>query len=116
MAPTYTLYHGTFIQLPRSAPPSGTKHDLSINTGALWVSNADGRIKGFDWSVGIVTAEELNAFVQTKGWTIIPEGTVMNGTTTTEGGKETVTIVAGGRKGRNGFFFPGFIGEDISII
>jgi guanine deaminase len=113
MAPTYTLYHGTFVQLPRSAPPSGTKHALSINSGALWVSNADGCIKGFDWSVGTQDAAALTSFVQRKGWMIVPEREALtNGTSATADAKETVTVVAGGQKGRNGFFFPGFIGID----
>lgn len=112
MAPTYTLYHGTFIQLPRSVPPSGTKDiALSINRGVLWVANADGRIKGFDWSVGTEDEVALTDFVRRKGWTIIPEREALtNGATAIEDAKETVTVVAGGRQGRNGFFFPGFIG------
>lgn len=108
MSPTYTLYHGTFIQLPRHVT-SNTKPSLEINTGVLWVSNSDGRIQGFDWSVDIDSDSEdegekgLNAFLQDKGWTVWREGVE-------EQGAETVKIVQGGRKGRNGFFFPGFIG------
>jgi guanine deaminase len=107
MSPTYTLYHGTFIQLPRHIATE-TKPSLEINTGVLWVSNCDGRIQGFDWSVTLDSADEgekgLNAFVQTKGWTVWRDGV-----DPTEG-RETVSIIQGGRKGRNGFFFPGFIG------
>lgn len=111
MASTYTLYHGTFIQLPRHLPvqqASDTqipKLSLKINTGVLWVSNADGKIQGFDWSVSVAEDEkDLNAFVEKKGWTIL------NQDQNEDAERETVVIVKGGRKGRNGFFFPGFIG------
>lgn len=102
MPPTYTLYHGTFIQLPRHIP-TGTKPSLEINTGVLWVSNEDGKIDGFDWSLNLDSDEALSSFVQGKGWTIWSDGDA-------EEGKDTVVVVKGGREGRNGFFFPGFIG------
>ncbi|KAL1965465.1 hypothetical protein VTN77DRAFT_5721 [Rasamsonia byssochlamydoides] len=111
MPPTYTLFYGTFIQLPRLAPPPGKKHVLSINHGALWASTADGRIKGFDWSVGIDDEEELKAWVERKGWVVVDDPENGNSDSTADG-KETVTIVKA-RKGRNGFFFPGFIDTHI---
>lgn len=105
MDATYTLYHGTFIQLPRHASAEG-KHSLEINSGALWVLNENGRIEGFDWTVGSDDEDALHSLIERNGWAIaVPSGTV-NGST--ESKKETVTVVKGG--GRNGFFFPGFIG------
>jgi guanine deaminase len=112
MSPTYTLYHGTFIQLPRHIIPTETKPHLEINTGVLWVSNADGKIQGFDWSVNLDSEDDeqqLNGFVRRKGWTVWRDGGG-GGSVDEKEGDETVTIVRGGRKGRNGFFFPGFIG------
>lgn len=75
------------------------------------MSNADGKIQGFDWSVNLDSEDDeqqLNGFVRRKGWTVRTDG----GGSSVDGkeGDETVTIVTGGRKGRNGFFFPGFIG------
>ena len=104
MSPTYTLYHGTFIQLPRQIKTE--KPCLEINTGVLWVANQDGRIRGFDWSVDLAEEGEgvLEAFLKRKGWTVWRDGVDETP------GEETVVIVRGGRKGRNGFFFPGFIG------
>ncbi|KAH8689891.1 chlorohydrolase family protein [Talaromyces proteolyticus] len=113
MAPTYTLYHGTFIQLPRLVRPSGERYTLETNTGALWVLNESGRIEGFDWSVG---SDEygLNKIVEKNGWIVVPEGTATNGTTYPDGNENpTVVIIRGGREGRNGFFFPGFIDTHI---
>jgi hypothetical protein len=112
MAPTYTLYYGRFIQLPRQQV---TKPSLDINTGVLWVSNADGTIQGFDWSVPVSDDDAegegaaLSAFVQEKGWTVVE-----NGSDDGPADKETVVIVKGGRKGGNSFFFPGFIGQSFS--
>jgi guanine deaminase len=111
MSSAYTLFYGTFIQLPRQAPPSGQKHALSINHGVLWVSTADGQIKGFDWGINIDNDAELKAWLEKKGWTVVGE----NDQTTTNGiadGKNTETTVkiVRGRNGRNSFFFPGFIG------
>ncbi|EED14231.1 chlorohydrolase family protein [Talaromyces stipitatus ATCC 10500] len=106
MAPTYTLYHGTFIQLPRHIPID-TKPSLGINTGVLWVSNRDGKIDGFDWSVNPDLEEALDLFVKSKGWSVWRDGV------DAKDGVETVVIVKGGRDGRNGFFFPGFIDTHI---
>lgn len=107
MSPTYTLYHGTFIQLPRQIKTE--KPCLEINTGVLWVANQDGRIRGFDWSVDLAEEGEgvLEAFLKRKGWTVWRDGV------DEKPGEMTVVIVQGGRKGRNGFFFPGFIDTHI---
>ncbi|OKL62231.1 hypothetical protein UA08_02157 [Talaromyces atroroseus] len=116
MAPTYTLYYGRFIQLPRQQHSQpGIKPSLEINTGVLWVLNADGIIQGFDWSVPMNEHDDakgqdeaLSAFVQGKGWTVVENGS-------DEGSvqKDTVIILKGCRKGGNSFFFPGFIDTHI---
>jgi guanine deaminase len=107
MVATYTLYHGTFIQLPRQVSAEG-KHTLEINSGALWVLNQSGRIEGFDWAVGSDDEDALHRLIERNGWTIVPPE--VNGST--DATKETVTIVNGGAgRERNGFFFPGFIGK-----
>ena len=120
MSPTYTLYQGTFIQLPRHLRQD-TKPCLEINTGVLWVSNCDGRIRGFDWSVALENFEGegerekgLEMFVRGKGWAVWSDDAADDDDDAIEG-KETVRIVQGGRKGRNGFFFPGFIGMSLII-
>lgn len=111
--PTYTLYHGTFIQLPRhiskEAPP-----EFEINTGVLWVLNQTGKIDGFDWNVtlGSSAGEDetvLKTFVQSKGWTLWEDEDGIDSS------KETVRIVRGSQGQNNGFFFPGFIGMFCSI-
>lgn len=114
MVATYTLYHGTFIQLPRQASPEG-KHILEINSGALWVLNESGRIEGFDWDVGSDDENALHSLIERNGWKITG-ATEVNGST--DSTKQTVTIVKGGGGGgagraRDGFFFPGFIGTDL---
>lgn len=108
MAPyAYAVYYGVFIQLPRQPDEPATatsppKHRLSINHGALWVSQADGKIKGFDWTVK--DEEGLAGLIKRMGWRveIQDQGSV-------GGVGELVTIVKARAK-RNGFFFPGFIG------
>lgn len=121
MSPTYTLYHGRFIQLPRQQHSQpAAKPSLDIKTGVLWVSNADGTIHGFDWSIpfhddlggdGGQEDTALNAFVQGKGWTVVANGSDAKGV---EG--ETVEIVRVARKGKNSFFFPGFIGWFYTLL
>jgi hypothetical protein len=94
-APTYTLFLGTFIHLPRK--PTGVESDaewrpaLEINHGALWVSNSDGKIAGFDWSFSPADGD-VKALTEKLGLS----------------GK--VTDVVHAREERNEFFFPGFIG------
>lgn len=97
MSAVYTLFFGTFIQLPR-APLNG-KHVLAIQKGALWVSTADGRIEGFDWNVQ--NEEGLGALMKRMGWVV--EGADVSQAT------ETVRVVRAEEE-RNEFFFPGFIG------
>ncbi|CAK46453.1 uncharacterized protein An14g01140, partial [Aspergillus niger] len=67
MSPKYTLFVGTFIQLPRFKSEEG--HQLAITRGALWVSTADGTIEGFDWS--IANDRDLKRFLRHKGWTVV---------------------------------------------
>ncbi|PKX93346.1 chlorohydrolase family protein [Aspergillus novofumigatus IBT 16806] len=97
-APTYTLFLGTFIHLPRK--PTGVESDaewrpaLDINHGALWVSNSDGKIAGFDWSFSPADGD-VKALTEKLGLS----------------GK--VTEVVRAREERNEFFFPGFIDTHI---
>lgn len=98
MAPAYNLFFGTFIHLPRKSADG--KHILEINHGVLWVSIADGKIKGFDWSVR--DDSDLAQYLGRKNW-VIDNGD----------GKETSSTKAEifrAREERNEFFFPGFIG------
>lgn len=104
MAPVYTIFYGTFIQLPRIPASSGPKHVLDINHGALWVSNESGRIEGFDW--GVCTEEKLRHLLQDKGWRVV-SGDVEE----EEVGEKTAVRVVKASEKRNGFFFPGFIGK-----
>ncbi|PWY66822.1 Metallo-dependent hydrolase [Aspergillus sclerotioniger CBS 115572] len=104
MSPAYTLFVGTFIQLPRTK--TGADHQLAITRGALWVSNTDGQIKGFDWS--IANEKDLKALLKTKGWTAINDTTT---TTKSKFGVKVTLVVA--REDQNEFFFPGFIDTHI---
>ncbi|KAG5301919.1 chlorohydrolase [Histoplasma ohiense] len=106
----YTVYHGIFIHLPRQPDEPATatsppKHRLSINHGALWVSQADGKIKGFDWTVK--DEEGLGELIKRMGWRVEIQDRENVG-----GVGELVTIVKA-RAERNGFFFPGFIDSHI---
>ncbi|OJJ50610.1 hypothetical protein ASPZODRAFT_162566 [Penicilliopsis zonata CBS 506.65] len=103
MAPAYTVFYGTFIDLPRSITEE--KLALDINHGTLWVSSVDGRIKGFDWTVH--SEKELEAFLQKEGWVEEVEN-MQNGV----GPQEKVKIVRA-REDQNEFFFPGFIDTHI---
>lgn len=95
-APTYTLFLGTFIHLPRKPtgadPGAKWRPALEINHGALWVSNSDGKIAGFDWSFSPADGD-VNSLTEKLGLS----------------GK--VTEVVRAREERNEFFFPGFIGK-----
>lgn len=119
MVATYTLYHGTFIQLPRQASSPDGKHTLEINSGALWVLNESGRIEGFDWDVGSDDENALHSLIERNGWTITraTTTTTMEVNGSTDSTKQTVTIVNGRGAGRarNGFFFPGFIGKCYAV-
>ncbi|KAH2992399.1 hypothetical protein KXW58_006574 [Aspergillus fumigatus] len=97
-APTYTLFLGTFIHLPRKPtgadPGAKWRPALEINHGALWVSNSDGKIAGFDWSFSPADGD-VNSLTEKLGLS----------------GK--VTEVVRAREERNEFFFPGFIDTHI---
>ncbi|PYI24341.1 Metallo-dependent hydrolase [Aspergillus japonicus CBS 114.51] len=99
-SPMYTLYVGTFIQLPRTTAPD-EKHELAITRGALWVSAADGKIKGFDWS--IATESDLHTLLKRHGWVLEGAGT-----------RTSVRVkLVRAREEHNEFFFPGFIDTHI---
>ncbi|KAL4954275.1 hypothetical protein BDW69DRAFT_142383 [Aspergillus filifer] len=85
------LFHGTFIDLPPAK--TGSKHELRVRHGALWVSPVTGRIEGFDW--GVSSDADLKFLFHRKGWTVKDVGVVR----ADEGGNE--------------FFFPGFIDTHI---
>lgn len=110
----YTVYRGTFIQTPRL--PESTrrpKAELVRNRGALWVSSADGRIKGFDWQAR--DDASFKALMSRNGWVDV-DAAETNGY---DGNEVKVKIVLASEE-RNEFFFPGFIGmfpsEPRSII
>lgn len=99
-----TVYRGTFIQLSRN-PPAGQKPVLLRNTGALWVSAADGRIADFDWQ-----ATDDNAFrqlMEKQGW--VDVDSQVNG----HSGQRTKVKIVTASDGLNEFFFPGFIDTHI---
>ena len=103
MSPAYNLFFGTFIHPPRKSTDG--KHVLEINHGVLWVSTADGNIKGFDWSVR--DEAELSQFLARRNC-VVDDGD----------GKETSSTKVGlfrARQERNGFFFPGFIGWSLNL-
>ncbi|RAK96986.1 chlorohydrolase family protein [Aspergillus ibericus CBS 121593] len=102
MSPDYTLFVGTFIQLPRTK--TGAEHQLAITRGALWVSTTDGQIKGFDWS--IANDKDLKNLLQAKGWTVVDDSS-----TKSKPGVKVTLVVA--REDQNEFFFPGFIDTHI---
>lgn len=98
MGPAYNLFFGTFIHLPRESADG--KHILEINHGVLWVSTADGKIKGFDWNVR--HDSDLKQFLGRKNWAIDYSDE-----------KQTSSTKVGifrAREERNEFFFPGLIG------
>ncbi|GFN10883.1 chlorohydrolase family protein [Aspergillus tubingensis] len=103
MSPKYTLFVGTFIQLPRFKSDEG--HKLAITRGALWVSTADGTIEGFDWS--IANDRDLKRFLRHKGWTVVDDKSSHKG----KHGVKVTLVVA--REEENEFFFPGFIDTHI---
>ncbi|KKZ68486.1 guanine deaminase [[Emmonsia] crescens] len=107
---TYTVYYGVFINLPRlpdepATPNSPPKHKLSINHGALWVSQADGKIEGIDWKVK--DEKRLEELIKRMGWKV--EG----GGNEDENEVRDLVRVVKAQKQRNGFFFPGFIDSHI---
>ncbi|KAK2834959.1 hypothetical protein FQN49_006747, partial [Arthroderma sp. PD_2] len=108
---SYTLYLGTFIQLPRepttpATPTSGPKYNLSINHGAVWVDSSDGRIAGSRWDVG---GEELNEWAESMGWSLVYDDRQAEDC---KSEFQQVRVVQA-KKDKNGFFFPGFIDTHI---
>lgn len=101
----YTVYRGTFIQLPRFLE-SGTqsKLELVVTRGALWVSAEDGRIKGFDWQVR--DEDGFRALMRRMTWVDVDAS--INGDSG-DGSIVKVKVVTASEE-RNEFFFPGFIG------
>lgn len=104
----YTVYRGTFIQASR--PPGSTRPETELvrNRGALWVSSADGRIKGFDWQAR--DDSSFKALTIRNGWVDV-DAAETNGY---DGNEVKVKIVVASEE-RNEFFFPGFIGMLLSI-
>ncbi|KAI1974403.1 hypothetical protein LOZ55_005017 [Ophidiomyces ophidiicola] len=100
-----TIYHGTFIHLPRmpdieATPESAPKYHLIVNHGALWVNTSSGRIEGFDWNVN--GDKELDVLIEKHGWKV----------TENENAENSVNIIKS-RDAKNGFFFPGFVDTHI---
>ncbi|OQE80973.1 hypothetical protein PENNAL_c0042G10043 [Penicillium nalgiovense] len=103
----FTVYRGTFIQ--SILPDSGSKPELSRNQGALWVSAADGRIKGWDWQ-----ANNDNGFAElmTRNRWVDIDAVGAQGQVNSHGSKIRVKIVIASEE-QNEFFFPGFIDTHI---
>jgi guanine deaminase len=100
----FNVYRGTFIQLSRPTA-SGSKPELRRDQGALWVSRADGRIKGWDWQ-----AHDDQSFAQLmmrNGWVNL---NALEDSEITPASKTGVMVIAANEE-RNEFFFPGFIGK-----
>ena len=91
-ATPYTVYRGTFVQLPH-LDSSSAKPELARTEGVLWVSSEDGRIKGYDWQVN--DDASFQSFLSSHGWT-----------------DADVTVVESNAE-QNEFFFPGFIDTHI---
>lgn len=115
--PTYTLFVGTFIHLPGApaSTPSGAKHTLSVHHGALWVSAAGGRIAGCEWDVSLKSDEEVDAWLEKRGWVRVddhhPDPSEKERRDKDGEEREKVTVrVVRAREQRNEFFFPGFVG------
>ncbi|KAJ5667834.1 uncharacterized protein N7477_006404 [Penicillium maclennaniae] len=101
----YTIYRGTFIQLPRG--DSSRKPELVRNQGALWVSSADGRIKGIDWQAQ--DDAKFQELMRRHGW--VDVDTATNGN---DANDSTVNVkIVTTSEERNEFFFPGFIDTHI---
>ncbi|KAJ5151707.1 guanine deaminase [Penicillium capsulatum] len=103
----FTVYRGTFIQLSRLLPAPSSKPVLIRNQGALWVSVADGRIKGCDWQAQ--DEESFTALMHRNGWVDVDTFGAVNGV---HRPSVKVKIVTASEE-RNEFFFPGFIDTHI---
>ena len=105
----FNVYRGTFIQLSH-LPTSGSKPELCRDQGALWVSTADGRIKGWDWQ-----ARDDNTFANLmarSGWVDLD---AVGATEVNYHSARTRVKVITANEERNEFFFPGFIGMSSAI-
>lgn len=99
----YTVYRGTFIQLPRQLAPN---LQLICTHGALWVSTEDGRIKGHDWHVS--DDGSFQTLMNRNGWVDVNASASTNGENGYPAPVRVKIVVANDQ--RNEFFFPGFIG------
>lgn len=98
----YTVYRGTFIDLPRLNSSTATPA-LARNQGVLWVSSEDGRIKGHDWQVR--DDASFQAFLSSHGWTDSDADADADASP-----EATKVKVVESNDEQNEFFFPGFIG------
>ncbi|KAJ5701211.1 guanine deaminase [Penicillium malachiteum] len=102
----YTVYRGTFIHLTRlPESPSRSKPELVRNSGTIWVSTEDGRIKGLDWSAA--DEESFSALMARNGWVDL------NASSQTSVVGDVKVQVVTADEARNEFFFPGFIDTHI---
>ncbi|KAM5434631.1 putative guanine deaminase [Microsporum ferrugineum] len=109
---SYTLYLGTFIQLPRepttpATPKSAPIYKLLVNDGAVWVDNSDGRIAGSKWDIR--SQRELDELAASMGWKLVYDDKEAKDD---EGTAPRVKIIRSMGE-NNGFFFPGFIDTHI---
>ncbi|OQD79080.1 hypothetical protein PENANT_c063G00961 [Penicillium antarcticum] len=88
----YTVYRGTFVQLPR-LNSSSAKPELVRTQGVLWVSSEDARIRGYDWQIN--DDASFQSFLSSQGWN-----------------DADVTVVESNDE-QNEFFFPGFVDTHI---
>ncbi|KAJ5352118.1 hypothetical protein N7452_001092 [Penicillium brevicompactum] len=103
----FNVYRGTFIQLSR-LPESGSKPELCRDQGALWVSTADGRIKGWDWQA---RDDQSFADLMTRsGWADLDAAEPTGGNP--RASRIGVRVITANEE-NNEFFFPGFIDTHI---
>ena len=100
----FNVYRGTFIQTNR-LPASGSTPTLCRNQGALWVSTADGRIKGWDWEVH--EDADFGKLMTQKSWVDLDSAEPIN--VSSSAPRIGVKVITANEE-RNEFFFPGFIG------
>lgn len=108
---SWVVFYGTFIDLPRIPKTPATastrpEHVLSVNRGVLWVSAQAGRIEGANWE--IYDEDSLSEFIDRMDWEV--EGSIDE----VVAPKKRIRLVKE-RKGRNSFFFPGFIGKLLRV-
>ncbi|CAG8021548.1 unnamed protein product [Penicillium olsonii] len=103
----FNVYRGTFIQTNR-LPASGSTPTLCRNQGALWVSTADGRIKGWDWEVH--EDADFGKLMTQKSWVDLDSAEPIN--VSSSAPRIGVKVITANEE-RNEFFFPGFIDTHI---